>query len=257
MKFNRILFLFLIPVYLISCKTQQKAPYYLDNLTDSSGIEEVNVPDLKIQKNDLLSIQVYSLSTMPDVDQLYNLPASGGKEGSGFLVDSYGNIEYPRLGTFHAEGLTKHELAAQIKKRLTEPVELLKEPTVIIRFMNFKITILGQVGKEGVIDVPGERITILQAVGLAGGITDNGKKTDLKVVREVDGKRETGTINLSDKSIFKSPYYNLVQNDLIIVGTTGQLQKEAEQVRVTQKISFGLTLVTVAATLANIFIRRN
>jgi len=255
MKFNRILFLFLIPVYLISCKPQQKMPYYLDNLTDSSGKGEVKVPDLKIQQNDLLSIQVYSLSTVQDVDQLYNLPASGDKQSSGFLVDGSGNIEYPRLGTIHAEGLTKHELAAEIKKRLTEPVELLKDPTVIIRYLNFKITILGAVGKEGVIDVPGERLTILQAVGLAGGITDYGKKTDLKIIREVDGKRETGTINLSDKNIFNSPFYNLVQNDLIIVGDTGKKQKEEEQARVTQRISFALTLVTVAATLANIFIR--
>ncbi|MBK8142135.1 MAG: SLBB domain-containing protein [Chitinophagaceae bacterium] len=121
--------------------------------------------------------------------------------------------------------------------------------------MNFKITILGQVGREGSVSVPGERLTILEAVGLAGGITDYGKKNSVKIVREINGQRETGIVDLSSKDIFESPYYNLVQNDLIIVEPTRQRMNDAEQARVSQKIAFAFTLVTAAATLANIFIR--
>src|SRR5882724_6191926 len=197
MKIIRIALLLIVSSYLISCGSQHKLPYYLENAVDTSGREEVKIPELRIQKNDQLSIQVYSLSTQPDrSDAIYNLPTTGGSSGlsttSGFLVDANGNIEYPRLGTFHAEGLTKDELAAQIKKRLTEPVELLKDPTVIIRFANLKITILGEVANQGVMSFPGEKVTILEAMGLAGGISEFGLKDAVKVIRETDGKREIG-----------------------------------------------------------------
>ncbi|MES1217098.1 MAG: polysaccharide biosynthesis/export family protein, partial [Bacteroidota bacterium] len=159
MKFTRILLLLALPVYLISCGTQHKLPNYLENVVDTTGNAEVKFPDLLIQKNDLLSIQIYSLSTQPEKsDFLYNLPATsssaGGGQGNsgGYLVDANGNIEVPRLGTFHAEGLSKQELATQIKKKLTEPVELLKAPTIIIRFLNYKVTVIGQVGHEGMVN---------------------------------------------------------------------------------------------------------
>ena len=174
---------------------------------------------------------------------------------AGYLVDNNGNIEHHRLGTIHAEGLTKNELAAEIKKRLKEPVEVMTDPTVLIRFLNLKITILGQVGREGAISVPGERINILEAVGLAGGITDYGKKTNIRVVRESNGQRETGFVDLTSKDLFDSPFYNLVQNDIIIVESTSQKLKETEQARTMQKISFALTLVTASAALSNILIR--
>ena len=259
MKFTRILLLLVLPVYLFSCKPQQKLPYYLENVTDSAGKGDVKIPELRIQKNDQLAIQIFSLSTEPKADEIYNQPSVGvagqGSEGAGYFVDLNGNIKHHRLGVIHGEGLTKQELAAEIKKRLTEPVELLKDPTVIIRFLNFTITVLGQVGREGPIKVPGERVTILEAVGLAGGVTDYGKKNNLRIVREQDGKREIGFIDLSSKEIFESPYYHLVQNDVLIVEPTKQKMKDEDQARAASQISFVFTLVTVAATLANIFIK--
>lgn len=236
-------------------------PFYLENVTDSTGKTEVKYPELRIQKNDLLSIQISSLSTKPDVsDAIFNQPSVGtasnaGAGTSGYLVDANGNIEHHRLGTIHAEGMTKEELAAEIKKRLTEPVKYLEDPTVIIRFLNFRVTVLGSVGKEGPVSIPGERANIYEVIGLAGGITEYGVKNKVKVVREVDGKREIGTIDLSTEDAFKSPYFNLVQNDLVLVGETNQRLKDAQSAKTMQKISFALTLVTVAATLTNIFIR--
>jgi polysaccharide export outer membrane protein len=255
MKFNRIFFLLAISMYCISCGTQKKAPYYLEHVVDTSGKSEVKVPELRFQKNDLLSIQVYSTSTRPDLsDAIYNLPSTSatGTTG-GFLVDASGNIEYPRLGTIHVEGLTKQELAIEIRKRLTQPVELLKDPTVIIRFVNYKITILGQVAHEGVITVPGERINILEAVGLAGGITDYGKKNSVKIMRENNGIRQVGYIDLSSKEVFESPYYNLMQNDVVLVEPTKQKTKQVEQSQVAQRITFALSLITSAAFIYNIF----
>jgi polysaccharide export outer membrane protein len=252
MKFLRLFLLPALPFFVISCGPPRKIPNYLQNQTDTSGNGAIIVPELKIQKNDLLSIQVFSLSTDPKADAPYNLPE--GSEGSkGFLVDAKGNIEYPRFGTIHVEGWTKAELAAELKKRLTEPVEVLKSPTVIIRFLNFRVTILGPVAREGVLNMPVERLTILEAVGLAGGVTDFGKKTNIKVIREVDGKRETGYVDLTSKDLFDSPYYNLVQNDMIIVEPTKQRARMTDQAFVTQRITLALGLITSAAFLYNIF----
>lgn len=254
MRFSRLFLVIVLPLYLVSCKPVQQLPYYLDKVNDSTGKGEVKVPELRIQKNDLLSIQISSLSTKPDVsDLIYNQVSAAGGSSAGYLVDGQGNIEHHRLGIIKAEGLTKQELAKEIKKRLTEPVELLKDPTVIIRFMNFKVTVLGQVGGQGPVTVPGERLTILEAIGLAGGVTDYGLKDKVKVVREINGEREIGIVDLSSKDVFDSPYYNLMQNDLIIVGETDRKLKDSEQARITQRVSFALTLVTVAATLYNIF----
>lgn len=251
MKFLRFLFLLILPLYLISCGTQKKIPpYYLETLTDTSGKQDVKIPELRIQKNDLLSIQVYSVSAKPEVsDAIYNLPGQNTATG-GFLVDVNGNIEYPQIGLMKAEGLTKLQLADEIKKKLSG---VLTTPSVIIRFLNFKITMLGPVLKEGVINIPGERITIFEAVGLAGGISDYGKKNNIKVVREIDGKRETGYVDLSSKDIFDSPYYNLMQNDVVIVEPTKQKARMVDQSIVTQRISLALSIITSAAFLYNIF----
>jgi polysaccharide export outer membrane protein len=257
MKILRLLLLFAFPAYLASCGTQKKIPpYYLQNVTDTTGTGEVIIPDLRIQKNDLLSIQVYSISTRPEQsDVLYNLPTTTGSStaSTGFLVDANGNIEFPRLGTIKAEGLTKQELANIIINKLTTPVELLKNPNVIVRFQNYKITILGQVAREGPITPTGERLTILEAIGMAGGITDFGQKDRVKVIRETDGKRNIGYVNLSTDSLFTSPYFNLAQNDVIIVEPTKLKQRMVDQAATQQKITFALTLITTATLLYSIF----
>ena len=258
MKFTRFFLLLAIPVYLFSCRTQQKLPNFLEHVNDSTGKGEVKIPELRFQKNDLISIQISSLSLDPDAsDVLFNQPIAPGMVSTstsmGYLVDLKGNIQHHRLGVFHAEGLTREELADQIKKRLTEPVELLKDPTVVIKYLNFRVTFLGEV--SGTVEIPGERLTIFEAIALKGGISDYGKKSNIKIVREVDGNREVGYIDLTTKDVFESPYFNLRQNDLIVVEPTKQKRNDAEQARITQKISFALTLITVAATLSNIFIK--
>jgi polysaccharide export outer membrane protein len=259
MKFIRIPALLVLSVYFFSCGTQQKLPGYLENVVDTSGKGEVKIPDLRIQKNDLLSIQVYSLSTKPDVsDAIYNLPcnnATGAQTNTsvcGFMVDNNGNIEYPRLGSIHAEGLTKQELADQIRKRLTEPVELLTSPSVIIRFLNYKVTVLGEVAHPGTINVPGERITILEAIGLSGDFTSYGRKNTVKVIREVNNKREIGLIDLSSKDLFESPYYNLMQNDVVMVEPSKQKMKSNEQALAQQKVLFAVSIISSIVVIYSI-----
>ncbi len=259
MKLLRFSLFLIFPFYLISCGTQQRIPNYLQNVTDSTGNGEVRIPELRIQKNDLLSIQVYSASTKPEIsDAIYNLPSlgsstSGASSSGGFLVDVNGNIEYPRLGLLQAEGLTKLQLADIIKRKINEKDSVLTNPSVIIRFQNLKITVLGEVQSQGPISVPGERITILEAIGLAGGTTDFGLKNSIKVMRETDGKRQTGFVDISSEKLFESPYYNLRQNDVVVVDPSSRKVKKAEQDMVIRQVSFGLSLITAIALLYNIF----
>jgi polysaccharide biosynthesis/export protein len=256
------LFLFVFTLFLFSCRTQQTVANYVEDVSADTSGKEIRVPQLRIQKNDVLTIQVFSSSTQPELsDAPYNLPAapSGGSASGGastqpgFLVDANGNIEYPRLGTIHVEGLTRDELSAEIKKRLTQPVELLRNPTVLIRFQSLKITVLGEVNSQGVLSIPGERLTILEAMGLAGGITEFGVKNSVKIIREADGKREIGTIDLSSKELFESPYYHLRPNDVVMVAPTKRKAKKADQDLVVQRVSFGLSLLTAFALIYNLF----
>jgi len=252
MKIPRLLVLFAFSIALFSCSTQKRVPNYLDQVKDTTGLGEVKFPEIRIQKNDLLSIQVYSDATDPTVDQNYNLPIASGTSVStlgGFLVDAYGNIQYPKLGTFHAEGLTKQELAEQIRKKLVEPVELLKNPVVIIRFSGYRVSVLGEVNAQNSYSIPGEKVTILEAIALAGGMTEFGKKETIRIQREVNGKREVGMVDLTSPELYASPYYHLMQNDVVIVEPSKRKQKQQDQTVTFQRISLAVSLASVAATI--------
>jgi len=101
--------------------------------------------------------------------------------------------------------------------------------------------------------IPGEKVTILEAVGLAGGLTEYAIKNAVKVIRETDGKREIGMIDLSSKQLFESPYYNLRQNDVIVVDPTPRKAKKADQDVVLQRAGFALSVITAIALVYNIF----
>lgn len=265
MRLFRIPVLVLLVVYLASCGTSKKIP--INYIQDSAALNaNVIVPEIRIQKSDLLSIQVYSSSLDPATDAPYNLPgggssgssssvsSGGGSSSTGFLVDENGNLEYPRFGTIHAEGMTKAQLADTIKKKLTEPVKLLDNPSVIIRFLNFKVTVLGEVNKPGPITIPTGHITVLEALGLAGDIPLTGKKTTVRVLREIDGKREVAMLDLTSKEIFSSPYYNLLQNDVVMVEPTKNRVKQSDT-QTLQRITTVLGIITSLTLIYNIVTR--
>lgn len=250
MKIFRLFILLVFPLYLISCGSQRRVPNYIQNIIDTSGTWTYKIPALRIQKNDRLSIQVISESTNPALsDAPYNLPVKEG-ETPGILVDVNGDIEYPRIGKIHVEGMTKEELASFIKNKFSKE---LANPIVLVRFLSYKITVLGEVGSPSVLSIDGEKVTILEVMGLSGGITDYGIKTHVRVMREQEGKREIGVIDLTSKNMFDSPYYYLKQNDVILVEATKQKARMADQNLAIQRVSFALSLITAAAFIYNIF----
>ncbi|HLF44996.1 MAG TPA: polysaccharide biosynthesis/export family protein [Chitinophagaceae bacterium] len=239
-----------------SCGTQFKLPNYLENIRDSSRLDTFSFPEPIIQKNDILYINVTSDDNDPKTIAPYNTSVSAGGMMTnnstlmGYLVDHKGEIEYPRIGTIRTEGLTKAQLAAIIKERLTK---YLQNPVVNIRFLTFKVIVLGEVGGQGSISVPGERLTILEAIGLAGGITWNGRRENVKIIRETNGVRQLGIIDLTSEDIFKSPYYNLQQNDIVMVDLNRRGRVTQDQQYTMSRISFAVGIITTAAVLISIF----
>jgi len=249
----------ILTVLFLSCSTHKKAIYnYIYDTTDTLGKGVVKNVELIIQKNDLLSIQVYSNSIKPQIsDAMYNPPvlnsttggSTTGASTGGYLVDLDGNITFPRIGMVHAEGLTKKQLVELITSKITD----LENPTVIIRFLNYRITVLGEVGHQGTFVIPYEKLTIFEAIGLAGDIPVTGSKEKVKIIREVNGDREIGTIDLTSKDVFESPYFNLQQNDVVLVEARKSKIKQVDQAIVIQRITFALSIVTSLALLYGLF----
>jgi polysaccharide export outer membrane protein len=241
----------LIAALTFSC-TPQKAVSnnYLEKPTDTSGKELLTFSVPVVQKNDLLAIRVFSTANgiEPKTEAPYNLPGDQGGN-VGFLVDMNGDIEYPQIGIIHAEGLTREELANLIKNKLQGQ---LNQPSVIVRFLNYRVTILGEVRSPSTFTIPTERVTILEALGLAGDITEYGRKDNLKVMREVNGQREIGTIDLTSKNMFNSPFYYLQQNDVVFVEQTGKRVRQQEQQSLLQQIGIVTTIITAVALVLNL-----
>lgn len=176
-----------------------------------------------IQNNDLLSIQVLSTSLNQEQTIPYNLPPSAAGTNSGYLVSMSGNVEMPVLGTIKAAGLTQLQLQKDIMERLSPYV---KDPSVIIHFLQFKVNVLGEVKAPGTHKFDADRVTIIDAISAAGDLTDNGKREDISVIRE-DGKtRRIYKVDMRSGSVFQSPAYLLQSNDIIYVGASDQKFRE-------------------------------
>jgi polysaccharide export outer membrane protein len=182
---------------------------------------------------------------------MYNLASAstGSLNTQGFLVDFDGYIQYPRVGKLKAEGLTKAQLGDEIKRKLGPE---LKNPSVIVRLMNFRVTLLGEVMRPGPVSLPSEKITILEAIGLAGDISIYGKKDDVVVIREVDGEIQHAKLDLSSKEIFDSPYYFLRQNDVVLINPDKNKARLSDQV-FNQRMNIAFSIINTIALLYNIF----
>ena len=221
LKIKSIFFLFLV-LALSSCMYTQQATYLI-NATDASIPLKEDDSEPIIQKNDILSIYISSLN--PEASAVFNAPnilatststTTGSTQAGGYLVNKEGNVQLPILGTIKAAGLTKKQLRQDITKSILDK-KLLIDPIVTIRHLNYEVTIIGEVGKPTVINVPNEKISLLKALGIAGDITVFGKKDNVMLIREVEGKRTVTHLDLNSKNFLNSPYYYLEPNDVVYV----------------------------------------
>jgi len=208
-----------------SCVTPKTIVYFQGDSSryTSQVISQKYVP--VILPNDLLSIVVGSLSA--EANEVFNTPnlftttstnysSSGGSKMQplGYLVDSDGSIEIPLVGKVKIGGLRTTDAADTIRIRL---LNYLKEPSVIVRNLNFKVSVLGEVKIPSVYVIPDEKITLPEVLSMAGDLTIYGNRSNVMLIREENGKREYIRINLTSREIFDSPYYYLHKNDVIYV----------------------------------------
>ncbi|WP_214073676.1 polysaccharide biosynthesis/export family protein [Mucilaginibacter sp. dw_454] len=228
-----LFFYLIVGAFLTSCVTQKRITYFQKNIGghDTMNVAQAYVP--KIQQGDILSITVGSLN--PAASSFFNpfssVPvgadnlAGGGSGGlsngvqtatnaSGFLVDSAGIVELPLIGAIKVAGLTTSTARDTIKNRLKI---YLKEPTVNVRFLNYKISVIGEVTKPSVYVIPNERITLPEALSIAGDLTPFGRRDNILVIRDVDGKKVFGHVDLSTREVYNSPYYYLHANDVVYI----------------------------------------
>jgi polysaccharide biosynthesis/export protein len=205
-----------------SCIDTKKTTYF--NGLGDSRIPSPAATVPTIHKNDLLSISVSSSN--PDASKLFNDPnlsntitstANGTTQQMvGYLVTDDGTFKFPELGEIKAEGLTVKQLSKFMTQTLIDR-KLLVDPIVTIRFLNFRVTVLGEVTHPTVITVPNERISVLEALGLAGDLTIYGKRDNVLLIREDNGEKIVQRIDLNSKDILSSPFYYLQSNDVLYV----------------------------------------
>jgi len=207
----------------MSCISARKTVYFYD-VKDTTYYQTAEENDAIIKKNDILSISISSLSA--EASAIFNTTnnfvissttaAGSNAQAAGYLVNTDGYIELPILGNIKAAGITKKQLKDNITKTILDK-KLLINPIVNIRHLNFEVTVIGEVGHPTVITVPNEKISLIKAIGLAGDLTIYGKRENVLLIREEDGKRKTRHINLNSSSFFNSPYYYLQPNDIVYV----------------------------------------
>lgn len=239
-------------VLLASCGTQKKSILYLQDAVADQPETIVNQYELKIKPSDILGVTVNSryaeLAAPFNLSSITFQNATTGKatgnQAQGQVVDDAGFISMPVLGKIKAAGLTRSELAADIEQRLITGGHI-KDPVVNIQFLNFKINVLGEVSRPGEFAINSDRVTLFDALSMAGDITDYGVKERITVIREQNGQRTIGYLDATSTDVFKSPYYYLQQNDIIIVDPD-----EIKQTNVTVNQKGRNTLSTVTSILS-------
>lgn len=253
---NVYLFAFYLFAFILtSCSSQKNIAYFYG--LDSKSADSINLSFNKahealIGSGDLLSITVTGLDPLavapfnlplvsyatPGSDILYSQP-----QMQGYLVDINGNINFPVIGILKLSGLTKSQAITYLYDKLSP---FLKNPIVTIQFMNYKITVLGEVSRPGQYSINNERVTVLDALGLAGDMTIYGRRNNLLITRETNGKLEFVRLNLNNEDAFKSPFFYLQQNDVIYV------EPNAVKSIASQNISLYISSISALATTFSI-----
>ena len=248
-----------------SCGNVKDIAYFQNKMVDEPEAIDKHA-GIVIQPKDMLSIVVSSRN--PELVSMFNLPVVSYQAGSevvsggtqqrlmGYVVDNEGRIDFPVLGTLQVSGLTRWELSELIKNRLIKD-GLLTDAVVTVEFMNFKVSVIGEVNNPGTFTIEGDKVTVLQAISLAKDLTIFGERENVTIIRERDGQRTMYEINLCDVSMFDSPAYYLQQNDVVYVQPSKikarQSTTDDKALRMTSIfVSGGSLLVSVASLIIGI-----
>ncbi len=241
---------------------------YMQGSFDTAQLSQVKIPEPIIQKGDLISIIFYSdnfeatklynqtlMNSAPSAQTAgQNMTAAESIPGNspttpGYLVDEKGNIELPAIGLIHVDSLTRTALKDTLDHRLKP---FLTNPYYTIRFLNRHYTMLGEVGKPGIYAISGDKINLLEALGVAGDMTFFGRRDNVLFIRETNGKREFARLDLTKPEIIASPYFYLQQNDVVIF-EANKKKIPANDQSVVRNVSLAATVISVFAILYSVF----
>ncbi len=264
-KAGFVLVIMALALTAVSCNTYRKINYLQDIVPDKAERIAIN-KGILIQPKDMISIVVSSRN--PELALIFNLPVISYQAGSevvsgqgsqrllGYVVDNDGYIDFPVLGLVKAAGLTRWELANEIKSMIIEG-NYINDPVVTVEFMNFKISVMGEVTSPGTYNIEGDKITLLQALSLAKDLTIFGRRDNVSVIREQGDERIIYQVDLRSASIFESPAYYLQQNDIVYVEPNkvraGQSTINENNIKsVSLWVSVGSFLTSLAVLIVNI-----
>ncbi len=248
------LYILLISFVCTSCVSKKKLLYLQDieQIVDNPANTNYNI---KLRGNDLITINVSALNAeaaMPFNLPVVTIPSLNGvvqntQQLQTYLIGVDGTIEFPLVGTVSLTGLTRTEATEKIKGLVSKYV---KDPIINIRILNFKVSVLGEVQRPGAFTINDERITILEALGLAGDMTIFGDRKNVKIIREVDGVKSYGELDFTSSSVITSPFYYLQQNDVIIVSPNqAQIQSSSFNRNTSVFISVAGIIISVISVL--------
>ncbi|WP_047414426.1 polysaccharide biosynthesis/export family protein [Cellulophaga sp. Hel_I_12] len=242
---NKILLLVFSIAFLSSCGSRKDIVYFQDTSNFETLVDD-NAFEPKFKIDDEVSILIST--TNPEASIPFNLfrgvaESGGTPDQVSYLVDKYGEIDFPVLGKVKVAGLSPDELRTLLRSKLEGTY--LNDPIINIRLKNFRVTVLGAVNRPGTYLVLGERVTILEALGLAGDLNIQGKRQNIMVLRDFNGTKVTRRIDITSKEAFKNPMFYLTQNDVVYVEPSKSAIKTSS---LDQRVTIGLSLVTFAIT---------
>jgi polysaccharide export outer membrane protein len=254
-SFSFLIVFFVAVFFCTSCVSTQKATYFNNAEDTTFATRPDEVLDAPILKNDILSVTISSanaeasaLFNTTNVQTSSSTSAGNIAQVSGYLVNNDGYIQLPILGNVKAAGITRKQLKTDITNIILDK-KLLIDPIVTVRYLNFEVTVLGEVQHPTVISVPNERISLLKALGLAGDITIYGKKDNVLLIRENDGRRKIKRVNLNSRNFLTSSYYYLQPNDVIYVEANKErVALSSRNTMLLPTILSGLSLIAVVIT---------
>ncbi len=249
-------YLIILLIIISSCGTDRRLYSYFRDISDSAQnitMADTGYKALTIKADDLLQINVSSPNAEANLFFItpgsnINTPAGSGPTPNIYLVDKDGGIDVPLIGRVKIEGMTVMDARELIRGKL---MTYLKEPIVTMRFQNFKITVLGEVARPGYYIISSERFSVLDALGMAGDLTIYGKRENVMLIREKNGKKIISRLNLNNSMLFQSPNYYLQQNDLVYVEPN-----KAKIVNSDRTTIRNITIVTSLISLITILLAR-
>lgn len=246
-------------VILFSACNSTKEVVYLQDVVPLKQQDIERKYEVFIHEDDLLSIMVNSKD--PELALPFNMPlvtyqigseSSGQQRVLGYLVDTNGDIDFPILGKIHVAGLSRLELRDLIKEKLISG-DYIKDPVVTVQFLNYKVSVMGEVARPGSFTITGDRITLLEALSMAGDLTIYGRRDRVAVIREKNGKRTILFHDLRSSEIFTSPCYYLQQNDIVYV-EPNKAKAGQRDINQNNSVSVWLSAVSVLAAVASLLV---